>query len=341
MLDKKDFLHLGKALISAKPSDKVAITFNDKSYDYHTLDATVRNQFNELIGTNAKYRQNKNLAFELMEELIDDYLPKRVMEQYSMFAEIKTFNQGDKPIFVQKITEASKRRAKQFVTKVGLAGVYEVFKLDGREYEVPTSAYGGAAQISLEEYLDGRITMADVFDCVLEGLDEIVYKEIAKALVGAITDLQTANKVKASTFDEVEFDRLVSIADSYGKATIYCTFEFAATMIPSSGWISDDMRNEKWNNGYLGNYKGHKVVVLSQSYTDETNTTKVIDPSYAWIIPDGSGGKPVKIAFEGQTQVRDVENADWSKEIQTYKKMGVAAIITNNICVYQNTSLTV
>lgn len=341
MLEKTQLLHLGKTLLTAKRDDKVAITFNNKSYDYNTLETTVRDQFNELIGTNAKYRQNKNLAFELMEELIDDILPKKVMEQYSMFAEIKTFNQGDKPIFVQRITEASKRRAKQFVTKVGLAGVYEVFKLDGREYEVPTSAYGGAAQISLEEYLDGRITMADVFDLVLEGLDEIVYQEIAKALVGAITDLQAANKVKTNTFDETEFDRLLSIADSYGKSTIYCTFEFAATMIPTSGWISDEMRNEKWNNGYLGNYKGHRVVVLSQSYTDETNTKKVIDPQYAWIIPDGANGKPVKIAFEGQTQVRDVDNADWSKEIQTYKKMGVAAIITNNICVYQNEALAI
>ena len=135
-------------------------------------------------------------------------------------------------------------------------------------------------------------------------------------------------------------DRLVSIADAYGQATIYCTYEFAATMVPSDARMSDAMRDAMWNNGYLGNYKGHQVIVLPQSFEDETNTTKVIDPSYAWIIPTGANEKPVKIAFEGSTLVDERSNADWSKEIQVYKKLGVGTIITNNICVYRNTQLT-
>ena len=274
-----------------------------------------------------------------MEEIIDDVLPKKVLAEYSQFAEIKTYAQGDRPVFTQRITAAARRRAKQFITKVGLAGKYEVFKLDGRSYEVPTSAFGGAAQISIEEYLDGRIDMADVLDIVMEGLDEAIYLEIERALVAAVTNLPAANKTTQTSFDEEEMDKLISIADSYGQSTIYCTYEFAATMVPSEGWISDNMKDQKWNNGYLANYKGHRVIVLPQSYEDETNAKKVVDPSYAWIIPTGAE-KPVKVAFEGQTMVREFENHDWSREIQIYKKVGVGAIITNNICVYQNTSLT-
>ena len=105
----------------------------------------------------------------------------------------------------------------------------------------------------------------------------------------------------------------------------------------SAMW-SDAMKNDKWNNGYFTSYKGHKVIVLPQSFEDETNAVKVIDPSYAWIIPTGAD-KPVKVALEGQTIVREIENADMSREVQVYKKMGVGAIITNNICVYRNTSL--
>ena len=140
--------------------------------------------------------------------------------------------------------------------------------------------------------------------------------------------------------DQKEMDRLLSIADSYGtgKADIYCTFEFAATMVPAQGWISDAMRDQKWNNGYLANYKGHRVIVLAQSYEDETNTTKIIDPQYAWVVPGGAA-KPVKIAFEGQTIVDEYTNYDRSKEVQVYKKVGVRAVFTNDICVYQNTSL--
>ena len=99
------------------------------------------------------------------------------------------------------------------------------------------------------------------------------------------------------------------------------------------------MKEQRWNAGYLANYKGHNVVVLRQSYTDETNTEKVIDPSYAWIIPGGAE-KPIKIALEGETLMKETEHDDWSRDIQMYKKIGVAAIVYNDICVYRNESLT-
>ena len=339
-LNKNDLITLAKTVARANPSSKVAYSFGEEKFSYSDLNETLRNELRELAGTFQLYRENKNTIFTLIEQTIDDILPAKVLEQYGQFADIKTFGQGDRPVFKQKVTAAARRRAKQFITKVGLAGVYEVFKLDGKGYEIPTTAFGGAAQVSIEEFLDGRVDFADVLDIVMEGLDEAIYLEIEKALIGAADSLTTANKTTQTGFVESEMDKLISIADSYGKATIYCTYEFAATMVPESGWVSDEMRNQKWNNGYLANYKNHNVIVLNQSYTDETNTTKVIDPSYAWIIPTGSSEKPVKIAFEGNTLVDERANADWSREIQVYKKLGVGALITNNICVYKNSSLT-
>lgn len=338
-LNRTDLVKLAKTVANANPSTQFAYQFGNDKFSYADLNDTLRNELKELAGTYSLYRENKNTIFSLIEETIDDVLPKKVLEQYGQFAEVKTFGQGDKPVFTQKITVASKRRAKQFITKVGLAGIYEVFKLDGKSYEVPTSAFGGAAQIGFEEFLDGRVDFAEVLNIVMAGLDESVYLEIERALKGAVTGLQTANKYTGTGFDEVEMDRLIQVADSYGKAAIYCTYEFAATMIPSTGWVSDAMRDQKWQNGYLGNYKGHSVIVLPQSFEDETNTTKVIDPAYAWIIPTGAD-KPVRVAFEGQTIVDEYTNYDRSREVQVYKKMGVAALITNNICVYVNSSLT-
>lgn len=338
-LSRQDLIVLAKTVANANPSSQVAYSFGEEKFSYADLNDTLREELNNLIGDYSLFRENKLTLFKLMEQTIDDVLPKKVMEQYGQFAEIKTFGQGDRPVFVQKITTASKRRAKQFITKVGLAGVYEVFKLDGKSYEVATSAFGGAAQIGLEEFLDGRVDFSVLVDIVMEGLDECVYLEIERALKAAVNELQPANYHEDVTFVETEMDKLISVADSYGQSTIYCTYEFAATMVPAEGWVSDSMKDQIWNNGYLANYKGHRVIVLAQSYEDETNAKKVIDPSYAWIIPTGAE-KPVKVAFEGATLVRDVENADWSREIQVYKKMGVGAIITNNICVYRNTSLT-
>ena len=334
-----DMLSLAKTVARANPSAPTAYSFGDKKFGYSELQDTLRNEFKEIAGTYALYRENKNTVFSLLEQTIDDVLPARVMEQYSQFAEIKTFNQGDKPIFTQKITTASRRRAKQFIGKVGLAGLYEAFKLDGQSYEVTTNAIGGAAQIGFEEWLDGRVDFADVLDAVMEGLDECIYVEIEKQLHGAIGSIQANNKATDTAFVENKMDDLIAKADAYGKSAIYCTYEFAATMVPSTGWVSDEMRNQKWNNGYLANYKGHQVIVLPQSYEDETNAVKVINPAYAYIIPVGAE-KPVKIAFEGQTIVDEYTNYDRSREVQIYKKVGVRAIFSNAICVYENTSLT-
>lgn len=342
-MEFNDILKLAKTVAKADPSKPVAYSFGEKSFGYSEMNETLRAEFAALAPDYRTYKINQNTIFALIEQTIDDVLPNKVMEQYGQFAEIKTFAQGDKPIFTQKITQASRNRAKQFIGKVGLAGLYEVFKLDGRSYEVTTNAIGGAAQIGFEEFLDGRVDFAEVLNIVMAGLDECIYMEIEKQLIGAAQNVQTANVNNVSTqntFNEKEMDRLLSISDSYGgRATIYCTFEFAATMIPSDNRWSNDMKNAMWNNGYLGAYKGHQVIVLPQSFEDETNSKKVIDPAYAWIIPTGAE-KPVKIAFEGGTIVDEYTNYDRSKEVQIYKKVGVRAIFSNDICVYKNTSLT-
>ena len=342
-MEFNDILKLAKTVAKADPSKPVAYSFGEKSFGYSEMNETLRAEFAAFAPDYRTYKINQNTIFALIEQTIDDVLPNRVMEQYGQFAEIKTFAQGDKPIFTQKITQASRNRAKQFIGKVGLAGLYEVFKLDGRSYEVTTNAIGGAAQIGFEEFLDGRVDFAEVLNIVMAGLDECIYMEIEKQLIGAAQNVQTANVNNISTqngFNEKEMDRLLSISDSYGgRATIYCTFEFAATMIPSSDRWSNEMKNTMWNNGYLGAYKGHQVIVLPQSFEDETNSKKVIDPAYAWIIPTGAE-KPVKIAFEGGTIVDEYTNYDRSKEVQIYKKVGVRAIFSNDICVYKNTSLT-
>ena len=339
-LNKSELITLAKTAAKANRSSQVAYSFGEEKFSYSDLNETLRSELKEIAGTYALYRENMNTVFELIEQTVNEILPIRVMEQYGQFAEITSVAQGEKPVFKVRISAASRRRAKQFITKVGMAGVYEVFKLDGKQYEIQTTAFGGAAQISIEEFLDGRVDFADLLDVVMEGLDEAIYLEIEKALLGTIEHLGSANKADVDGFDATVMDKLIAVADSYGKSTIYCTFEFAATMLPENNWASDAMKDQLWNNGYLGNYKGHNVIVLNQSFTDETNSVKVIDPSYAWIIPTGSNEKPVKIAFEGDTLVDERKNADWSREIQVYKKLGVGAVIANNICVYKNTSLT-
>lgn len=323
-------------------SNKTAFSFSEnEKYTAEQTSELLRAQMNLLAHDYRSFRENKNTIFALIEQTIDEVLPAKVLQQYEQFADVRTVGQGDKVVFVRRITEASRMRAKQFVTQVGLAGRYETFMLDGERLEVKMTAIGSAARIGFEEFLDGRIQFSDLTDIILEAMDEYIYREIAKALETAVEELPAPNKVTASDFDEASMDRLLAIADSYAgaPATIYCTYEFAATILPAEAWASNDMKNTIWGEGYLPRYKGHNIVILPQSMEDATNAKKVIDPSNAYIINSGAE-KPVKIAFEGQTAVRDVtDNDDWSRDMQTYKKFGVAILTNPSICVYKNSSL--
>lgn len=339
-LDRNNLVALMKQVAKADPSAPIAYSFGNEQLSYDALNETLRRELNELAGSYSLYRENKNLIFSIIEETLDDILPKKVIEQYDQFAEVKTFAQGDTCKFRRKLSAGN--RAKQFITRVGLAGIYEVFKLGRNEesFEVRTSAIGGAAQIGFEEFLDGRVDFAEVTKLVMDGMDELIYKEVAAALKASINQLPAANRVATTGFDEEAFDRLLTVASAYGEPTIYCTYEFAVKMIPQEAWrYTEAMKNELWNNGRFQNYKGRKVVILEQGFEDETNSKKVIDPGYVYIIPTGADGKPVKIAFEGGTIVDEYTNADRSREIQVYKKVGVVAMLANNICAYVDTSL--
>lgn len=343
-LDKKNLVALAKFVANGDNSASpltYSVNGENQSINYNAANEALRREFQELAGSWSDYRENKNLIFSIIEETIDDVLPKKVEQRYMDFAEVKQFAQGDKIAFRRKI--GNNNRAKQFITRVGLAANYEVFKLSKKTeiFEIRTSAIGGAAQIGFEEFLDGRVDFAEVVRIVMEGMDELIYKEVGHALTASLNQLPAANKVATAGFDEDAMDKLVMIASAYGNPTIYCTKEFAVKMIPQDAWrYTEDMKKELWNTGKLANYKGTPVVILEQGFEDETNVAKVIDPGYVWIIPGGADTKPVKIALEGGAIVNEYDNrGDLSKEIQIYKKVGVACMLTNDICSYVDTDL--
>lgn len=347
MLDFTNLLALAKAAVKADKSAPVAYSYEGENYTYDQVQATLTKELNELGGSHAAYRENKNLIFALIESVINEVLPKKVEGLYTQLAEVKQFAQGDAPKFSVK-SSASRNRAKTFITRVGVEGRYEVFKLGGAQtIEVKGTAFGGAAQIGLEEFLDGRVDFNELIAIVMEGLEDRIQEEIARGLAAGVNQLPTVNVHSGNAFDAAEFDRLLNIADSYsngGKATIYCDSMFAATLAPSndnSGLVPESVKNELWNKGYLSLYKGHTVVILPNSINPdaELNTEWILDPSKAYILPN-TGMKPIFVAFEGDTVVEDFKNRDMSKEVQVYKKVGVAVAFTNDICVYENTSLT-
>lgn len=330
---------LGHYINHTTPSvDNFSCTTDDVS-------AALRGEINELIGDYNKYRRNKLDVFEILQEAYDDFLPKHVLQVMGAFAEVRNFRHGQK---IQFKVKKGRARAKRFVTKASLSGIYETFRLDKDVIDMNTEAAGGAAYIDFERYLTGDEDLGESMTVLLEGFDDYIYTKIQAALISAISSLPAANKVVVSGWTASYMVKLINTVKAYADtAVIFATPQFIAAMgadviaAPTTSGtpvVSPVDVESIRTTGLVPMFRGCAIIPLPNSYTDETNTALAINPAYAYVFPAG-GEKVVKVGFEGDLIIKDRENRDNSMEIQAYKKIGVVIVSYNNWCMYHNLAL--
>ena len=313
-------------------------------YSASDVNETLREEL-KAFNNYSYYRANKNLLFQLIEEIANVVVPKKVIAQFGAFAEVQSVNPGEKIVFKQRTGVA---RGKRFVTVAGEYGTYRTFNVDSRDITMSPRVYAGAAILELGDFLCGRVDMAELMDIIIEGLSDSIYNEVQGALKAAISaeDRPAANKAVVAGFDAKEFDKIINTVAAYGDSvTIYCTRAFATTLYNQPGWAGDanpmtalQDYNDVREMGYVGRYKGTNVVLLEQSFVDETNTEKLVDDEYAYIIPAGKE-KPVKIGIEGGTLIDEFRLQDGSVEVQAQHMFDVAVVANNYWGIYRNTEL--
>lgn len=313
-------------------------------YSINDVNETLREEL-KAFNNYSYYRANKNVLFQLIEEIANVVVPKKVIAQFGSFAEVQHVNVGEKIVFKQR-TGVS--RGKRFVTVAGEYGTYRTFNVDARDITMSPRVYAGAAILELGDFLCGRVDMSELMDIIIEGLSDSIYKEVQGALKAAINaeDRPAANKATVAGFDAAELDKLINTVSAYGDSvTIYCTKAFASTLYNAPGWVGDanpmtalQDYNDVREMGYVGRYKGTNVVLLSQSFVDEDNTESVVDDQYAYIMPAGKE-KPVKIGIEGGTLIDEQRLQDGSIEVQAQHMFDVAVVANNYWAIYRNTEL--
>ena len=318
------------------------------NFEAENVNQALRDALNDLAGSVNQFMKNRYDIYDIIIETADEIVPNKVISALGQFAEVQVVGQGQKALFKKSV---GKNRAKEFLTQVGLSGVYETFRLDKTTFEVPAMAIGGAVTIDFERMLDGAEDMAEVMQILTEGLADSVFVEVQKALKAAMnaTGRPDANKVSRNTFDADAMVKLINVVRAYGSnAVIFAPPEFVAAMGPDA--IAPGSTNYQGiyhpqdidaihNTGYINLFRGTPIVQIPQSFIDETNTKTWIDPQLAYVLPTG-GEKVVKVVLEGQTQVHDFTNRDNSMEIHVYKKMGAAILTHYNWGIYQNTGIT-
>ena len=335
-----------KVLMNGVFGRKVPAEFAASDYDY---EAALRDELRKLLCDEKgrlnryKFDRNKIDLFELLSQNLDEVLPQSLTSALDMFTEVIRMPQGSRPEFY---VTRGKQRGKQFVTRATESGNYETFRLDRDRFDLHIFALGGAGTVDFERYLDGIESITDLYEVINEGMVDRIFEMIQEMLLSTWKKMLPRNKVAANAFNPTSMKKLCNTVNAYGSPVIYCSPEFAAEMVNAMVYnnttkISDQDMLDIRERGYIGKFQGVPVVVMPQSFTDETNEKLVMNPSFAYVIPTGKE-KMIKLLFEGNSYFREWNDheGDNSITIQAYTKVGLALVSPLNFWgIYYNSSL--
>ena len=327
----------------------VPAEFAAADYDY---EAALRDELRKLMCDEKgkfnryKFERNKYDVFELLSQNLEEILPQNLNAALDLFAEVIRVGQGDRLEF--RITRG-KQRGKQFVTRATESGNYETFRLDHDHFDVYPMAIGGAGYVDFERYLDGIENMTYIYEVITEGIQDRIFEMVQEVLLASwnAAGRPARNKVTSNGFNAAALKKLCNTVAAYGAPVIYCSPEFAADMVNVVVYntavvkVPEQDAIDVRERGYIGKFMGVPVVVMPQSFTDETNTKLAMNPSFAYVIPGGKE-KLVKVGIEGSPYFRewDDHEGDNSIDLQGYVKVGVGMYSTPNYWgIYYNSAL--
>ena len=333
---------LKQVLVAALNGVAASANFSAEETDKAAVNALLKEIGIDENSTGREIRAKEDLAFALIEEAVDEILPKKLEGVLQEFAEVRQFARDAEVLF--NIEKIGKNRAKLTISKGARGGIYRAAKLDRKYFSVDTTIQTVAVSVTLEEIILGTLSLAELYSNILEGFEEIVYKEVFNALASAKPvagydrighDAPTT--VKASLGSAI--DKVMPYVKQYGIPTIFGSYQALANLSnPASEWhpeLSDSAERRQY--GFVQLYKGAKVVELPNYLVDNKNEKWFYDPKFVFVLP--SGVKPVKVALKGDLTLIRNNTAVGSEKWEAHKLIGVGVAMANNFAVIEVTDL--
>lgn len=291
------------------------------------------------------FRLVQDKAFALVEEAVDEILPAKIESIVGEFAEVRQFARNAEVVF--DIEKVGQNRAKLTIAKGARAGIYRAAKLSNKWFSPAVTTWTAAIYVTLEDLILGTETLANLFNNIIEGFTEAVYKEIYNALATGtpVTGYEriTAGASIETTKSQLSnaIDKVLPYVKAYGTATIFGSYATLSNiynpLAAASGYPNLDDSREVREYGRVMIYKGVRCVELPNYLVDNTNSEWFYDQSYVFVIP--SNAKPVKVAMKGETYIQKNEQAVGSEKWEAHKMMGVGVVMANNYAVLKVTDL--
>lgn len=281
------------------------------------------------------YRRNEILINEIIEETVSTILPLKVVEKLGIFADVATVADG-----VTKKWNVKSGKITAAYTALGVEQPRQ--KIYKGSVATTTTVLGGAVYAEYEDLVCNRVDFSELATGLVDAIMDKIYAGIQAGLVGAFGTSNNANRYAESGLTQAEFDKLMGTVMSYGQPSIVGTWSGMAALSNALAFdwakTSEVDKVDVRNMGYVAKYKSANVILLPNSYTDETNATKVLDDGYKYIVPVGAD-KPVKIVLEGKMHIREKAERDWSTTKEYYQKSGITVLAVNNMALHENTAL--
>ena len=281
------------------------------------------------------FRAVEDKAFALIEEAIDTILPKKLEQVLGEFAEVRQFARDAEVVF--NIEKIGKNRAKLTIAKGARGGIYRVAKLDKKWFSPSTSVETVAVYVTLEEIILGTISLSELYNNILEGFEEKIYKEVFNALAagqsaaGTGYNAITTNTTKATLGSAI--DSVLPVVKAYGIPPIFGSYAALSNiynpLAASSGYPNVEDSADIRRYGFVQVYKGVRCVELPNYLVGGSDW--FYDDDKVFVIP--SGVKPVKVALKGDlTLIRNTQ-AVGSEKWEAHKIVGVGVAMANNYAV--------
>lgn len=275
------------------------------------------------------YRRNNIVLFEIMEEIVNLTISNDIMEVPFMdnFVEFKNRALGDKTAWYSE--------GKSYLSVVSFAGNHwdtNREALDaGAEFTLPKEWVYIHCYDELERFLLNITSLERLTDVIYKSFNKYI-KERCYMQFQNVMDVVPEEFAKNGNSEEAVggLCDLLQAAGGYSNLTIAGTrgaLRKLAGIVPDK-YFADSQREAKASTGTIGEWEGHKLMVIPQVL--KTGTFELaLDDNVIFIM--GGDVKPIKLEFIGDTRTQEVRdgriNNDMSLELQVQTCFGIGLML--------------
>ena len=332
------------------------VVFNDlmlnasnNVYDKYSKEDTtkiIREQFNKILGINYlnANRMERRQAWRahgveicsVIENVLADRMVSGWNDENSFFmslVEDVNIARGDINYFTANSTALLQ------VSKWA-AGHHDVVRqkvLPGKGFSIDTSAYVVKVYMDIDQFLIGKVDFPGLVDLMYKSIEAYRRSALYTAFMSLDSylpsDLKDDIAISTATKSDI-VDAIEAVRAASGKDVMLVGTRIAMQKLQDTvpyALFSDEMKNERHNNGMLGMWEGYQCVALERINKEGTRDSifTADDNKKIYIIPIDSDFKPIKRVNEGDVQYfergmsGDMQDRTAEAEIWYFEGIGV------------------